>query len=76
MRRTEDGNILAEFPEPGAYRLILDNGEVKEAKVWLPGDYVIDGEWILTFPKDEHQARKTLVSELFPWNESEDPEIR
>ena len=71
-----EGNIEAEFFVPGNYKFDFNTGEQKNMKADMPEDYQLEGDWSITFAKENGSKSKTIVSELFPWNESEDPFIR
>ncbi len=71
-----DGSPVAEIFTSGSYRIEEMDGASREVKVNVPGEYSLDGTWKISFPHEDAEKRRMIDSELFPWNESEDPEIR
>jgi hypothetical protein len=71
-----EGVIESEFFCSGTYKITFNKGEVRELEIDVPEDFPLEGEWELFFDHPDVDKRRRLLSELVPWNESEDPVIR
>jgi len=71
-----DNSIAAEFSATGTYRLAASDGTCQDVKAICPADIRLDGPWDMCFPLAKGREAKTLRSELFAWNTSDDPDIR